>query len=426
MNIIKGTAVEILPQLARRETSEDLTIETQVRGIIQQVRQLGDAALFTYSAEFDGLELTQLEVTDQLTAAYERVEPEVIAALEAAKENILSYHRHQIEDGFLDTARAGVLRGQLVQPLARVGIYVPGGTAAYPSSVLMNVLPAKLAGVEEIVMVTPPGAAGVPDVILAAAKIAGVDRVFQVGGAQAIAALAYGTESIPRVAKIVGPGNVYVATAKKLVFGQVGIDMIAGPSEIGILATTGAKPDYLAADLLSQAEHDRLARAILVTDDQELAEAVVTAVAAQLPTLPRKDIAAAAWQEQSLVIVVPTQADMFTVMNELAPEHLEIQMPDPLQYLQKVKNAGSVFLGDYASEPVGDYYAGTNHVLPTSGTAKFSSPLGVYDFVKRTQYTYYTKEALAEDQAAIATLARKEGLEAHARAIEIRFKEETK
>ncbi|OJG97256.1 histidinol dehydrogenase [Enterococcus termitis] len=407
----------------RKQTQEETKeIEEQVKQIIQTVEQNGDQALKNYSKQFDQVVLTDLAVSEEeIEQGYQRVEPEVIASLIAAKENIISYHKKQKQYDFFDTEKAGVIRGQLVLPLERVGVYVPGGTAAYPSSVLMNVLPAKIAGVKEIIMVTPPTTSGIPDVILAAAKIAGVDNIFQIGGAQAVAALAYGTESIPKVDKIVGPGNVYVATAKKQVFGLVGIDMIAGPSEIGIIADDTANPVYVAADLLSQAEHDTLARAILVTNSKRFADQVEKEIEQQLKTLPRKTIAEKAISDHGRIIIVPTLEAMFTVMNEIAPEHLEVQLSDPMSYLHEIKHAGSIFLGAYASEPVGDYFSGTNHVLPTSGTAKFYSPLGVYDFVKYSQVTYYTKEALAQAKDAITTLARKEGLEAHARAIDCRF-----
>ncbi|OEG20799.1 histidinol dehydrogenase [Enterococcus termitis] len=425
MKRLTGDASDVLTALLaeRKQTQEETKeIEEQVKQIIQTVEQNGDQALKNYSKQFDQVVLTDLAVSEEeIEQGYQRVEPEVIASLIAAKENIISYHKKQKQYDFFDTEKAGVIRGQLVLPLERVGVYVPGGTAAYPSSVLMNVLPAKIAGVKEIIMVTPPTTSGIPDVILAAAKIAGVDNIFQIGGAQAVAALAYGTESIPKVDKIVGPGNVYVATAKKQVFGLVGIDMIAGPSEIGIIADDTANPVYVAADLLSQAEHDTLARAILVTNSKRFADQVEKEIEQQLKTLPRKTIAEKAISDHGRIIIVPTLEAMFTVMNEIAPEHLEVQLSDPMSYLHEIKHAGSIFLGAYASEPVGDYFSGTNHVLPTSGTAKFYSPLGVYDFVKYSQVTYYTKEALAQAKDAITTLARKEGLEAHARAIDCRF-----
>ncbi|MEI5991306.1 histidinol dehydrogenase [Enterococcus termitis] len=425
MKWLTGSTAEILSALdedSKLTLEDNQEVEEQVRKIIQQVNKNGDQALRDYSKKFDQVELEDLAISKEtIDSGYQRVEKEVIEALEAAKENIISYHKKQKQYDFMDTEKSGVLRGQLVLPLARVGVYVPGGTAAYPSSVLMNVLPAKIAGVEEIVMITPPCVTGIPDVILAAAKISGVNKIFQIGGAQGIAALALGTETVPKVDKIVGPGNIFVATAKKQVFGLVGIDMIAGPSEIGILADKDANPVYIAADLLSQAEHDTLARAIVVTDSVVLAEQVEKELYSQLETLPRKEIAAKAIEDHGRIIIAPSVAEMFTIMNKIAPEHLEVQLNDPISYLHDIKNAGSIFLGEYASEPVGDYFSGTNHVLPTSGTAKFYSPLGVYDFVKYSQVTYYTKEALADAKDTVALLARKEGLEAHARAVECRF-----
>lgn len=417
-------SLTVLQESHRSVQQSNQKIENQVQEILREVSQTGDKALREFSKVFDGVNVEELEVSQAtIEAGYQRVEEEVITALKQAKENIISYHKKQKQYDFMDTEKTGVIRGQLVLPLNRVGVYVPGGTAAYPSSVLMNVLPAKIAGVNEIIMVTPPTTKGIPDVILAAAKIAEVDKIYQVGGAQAIAALAFGTETLPKVDKIVGPGNIYVATAKKQVFGFVGIDMIAGPSEIGIIADDSANPIYIAADLLSQAEHDPLARAILVTNSAELGEKVEQEVERQLKTLPRKNIAEQAIKEYGQIIVMQTVQEMFEIMNEIAPEHLEVQLEDPMRYLHEIKNAGSIFLGAYASEPVGDYLSGTNHVLPTSGTAKFYSPLGVYDFVKYSQVTYYTKEALAKTKDSIALLARKEGLEAHARAVECRFEE---
>lgn len=430
MKWITGSTAEILALLQEEQRGaqqSNQNIENQVQEILEEVSLTGDKALRQFSQMFDGVKLESMEVSQAvIKAGYQRVEKEVIAALELAKENIISYHKKQKQYDFMDTEKTGVIRGQLVLPLNRVGVYVPGGTAAYPSSVLMNVLPAKIAGVNEIIMVTPPSSKGIPDVILAAAKIAEVDKIYQVGGAQAVAALALGTETIPQVDKIVGPGNIYVATAKKQVFGLVGIDMIAGPSEIGVLADDSANPTYIAADLLSQAEHDTLARVILVTNSTELGKKVEQEIERQLKTLPRKQIAEKAIEDYGQIIVTETVQEMFEIMNEIAPEHLEVQLDDPMSYLHEIKNAGSIFLGAYASEPVGDYLSGTNHVLPTSGTAKFYSPLGVYDFVKYSQVTYYTKEALAQTKDSIALLARKEGLEAHARAVECRFEEEEK
>lgn len=356
----------------------DLVIEQQVRQIIETVIAKGDAALRDYSEKFDGVKLTDLKVSEEaLVEAYNSLEPALKEALEVAKNNIEAFHKRQIDQSFIDLDTPGIMRGQKVTPLKRVGIYVPGGTAAYPSTILMCALPAKLAGVKEVIMVTPPQKDGIAPIVLGAAKLAGVDAVYQVGGVQAVGALAYGTESIPKVDKIVGPGNIYVATAKRQVFGQVSIDMIAGPSEIGILADETANPIHLAADLLSQAEHDKRARAILITDSEVLAHAVADEVERQLQTLPRQDIARTAIEERSFIAIMDSVADMFTLMNEVAPEHLEIQLANAMNYMSLVENAGSVFLGSYTAEPLGDYMGGPNHVLPTSGTARFSSPLGV-------------------------------------------------
>lgn len=400
----------------------DLVIEQQVRQIIETVIAKGDAALRDYSEKFDGVKLTDLKVSEEaLVEAYNSLEPALKEALEVAKNNIEAFHKRQIDQSFIDLDTPGIMRGQKVTPLKRVGIYVPGGTAAYPSTILMCALPAKLAGVKEVIMVTPPQKDGIAPIVLGAAKLAGVDAVYQVGGVQAVGALAYGTESIPKVDKIVGPGNIHVATAKRQVFGQVSIDMIAGPSEIGILADETANPIHLAADLLSQAEHDKRARAILITDSEVLAHAVADEVERQLQTLPRQDIARTAIEERSFIAIMDSVADMFTLMNEVAPEHLEIQLANAMNYMSLVENAGSVFLGSYTAEPLGDYMGGPNHVLPTSGTARFSSPLGVYDFVKRTAFMQFSKERLAELAPHIATLARTEGLEGHARSIEVRF-----
>ena len=376
-----------------------------------------------YGEKFDGVTLDNLKVTDsQIEEAFNQVNPAVIKALEKAADNIRSFHKLEIGESFEDNPSNGVIRGTKVTPLSAVGIYVPGGTAAYPSSVLMNAIPAKIAGVENIIMVTPPQKNGLNQAVLAAAKIAGVDRIYQVGGAQAIAALAYGTESIPQVDKITGPGNAYVATAKRDVYGQVDIDMIAGPSEIGILADDSASAKDVAADLLSQAEHDANARAILITNSEKLATAVSKEVEDQLKVLPREVIARQAIENNGFIYLVDTIDLMIDLMNAVAPEHLEIQLENAYDYISKIKNAGSVFLGKYASEPLGDYLAGPNHILPTGGTARFSSPLGVWDFQKRIQYLQYSAEALLADSADVTVLAREEGLEAHARAIESREK----
>ena len=404
------------------QQTTDMEIERRVYDIIKNVRTNGDAALREYSVQFDGVKLDDFKVDQSIIdEAWDNLPEDLKHALLVAKKNITEVHSREIEQGFVDMDTPGITRGQKVTPLARVGLYVPGGTAAYPSTIMMTALPAKIAGVKEIIMVTPPQKDGINPAVLGAAKLAGVDAVYQVGGAQGVAALAYGTEQIPKVDKIVGPGNIYVATAKRQVFGQVDIDMIAGPSEIGVIADESANPVHLAADLLSQAEHDPRARAIMVTNSEKLANLVSDEVERQLSQLPRESIARPAIENNSYIAVMDSVEDMFTVMNEVAPEHLEIQLPDPMEYMSMVENAGSVFLGRYASEPLGDYVGGTNHVLPTSGTAKFSSPLGVYDFVKRISFTQFSRERLQEVAKDITTLARTEGLEAHARAIEVRF-----
>ena len=423
MKIYKES-LDAMLSIVRQYTQQttDMEIERRVYDIIENVRANGDAALREYSEKFDGVKLDDFKVDQSIIdAAWDKLPEDLKHALLVAKKNITEFHSREIEQGFVDMDTPGITRGQKVTPLARVGLYVPGGTAAYPSTIMMTALPAKIAGVKEIIMVTPPQKDGINPAVLGAAKLAGVDAVYQVGGAQGVAALAYGTEQIPKVDKIVGPGNIYVATAKRQVFGQVDIDMIAGPSEIGVIADESANPVHLAADLLSQAEHDPRARAIMVTNSEKLANLVSDEVERQLSQLPRESIARPAIENNSYIAVMDSVEDMFTVMNEVAPEHLEIQLPDPMEYMSMVENAGSVFLGRYASEPLGDYVGGTNHVLPTSGTAKFSSPLGVYDFVKRISFTQFSRERLQEVAKDITTLARTEGLEAHARAIEVRF-----
>ena len=425
MNIIKNESLEAIKARIRQQTEKtvDPQVEARVTDIIKNVRANGDEALKEYGEKFDGVTLDNLKVTDsQIEEAFNQVNPAVIKALEKAADNIRSFHKLEIGESFEDNPSNGVIRGTKVTPLSAVGIYVPGGTAAYPSSVLMNAIPAKIASVENIIMVTPPQKNGLNQAVLAAAKIAGVDRIYQVGGAQAIAALAYGTESIPQVDKITGPGNAYVATAKRDVYGQVDIDMIAGPSEIGILADDSASAKDVAADLLSQAEHDVNARAILITNSEKLATAVSKEVEDQLKVLPREAIARQAIENNGFIYLVDTIDLMIDLMNAVAPEHLEIQLENAYDYISKIKNAGSVFLGKYASEPLGDYLAGPNHILPTGGTARFSSPLGVWDFQKRIQYLQYSAEALLADSADVTVLAREEGLEAHARAIESREK----
>ena len=423
MKRLSGSNQEIAALLYAEQlelSQQNDNVEEAVAAIIQDVRLRGDEALRHYSATFDRVELEDFEVgQDLVDQAFEQVDQAVLTALENAKANIESYHRQQIEKGFEDQPTDGVIRGQLIRPIERVGVYVPGGTAAYPSSVLMNVIPAKIAGVKEIIMITPPQKKFVP-AILVAARLAGVDKIYQVGGAQGVAALAYGTETIPKVDKITGPGNIYVATAKKQVFGLVGIDMIAGPSEIGIIADETANPAYVAADLLSQAEHDVLARAILVTNSEALADAVEAEIEKQLQDLPRQAIARSSIENNGRIILTQDVDSMFELMNLVAPEHLEIAMEEAYNYLDKVENAGSIFLGHYTSEPIGDYYAGTNHVLPTTATSRFSSALGVHDFIKRIQYTQYSKAAIHAAEKDITSLAYAEGLQAHAKAIEVR------
>ncbi len=405
----------------KRGQAADVT--ALVREILEDVQQNGDAALYAYSRKFDKAELSSLEVTQaEIDEAFASVDDAFLAVLREAKENITAFHKHQIENGFTVHDKDGVILGQRVLPLEKVGLYVPGGTAAYPSSVLMNCVPAVLAGCGEIVMVTPPGADGsVNPAILAAAKVAGVGRIFKIGGAQAVAALAFGTESVPKVDKIVGPGNRYVAEAKKQVFGLVDIDMIAGPSEILIVADGTCNPRFVAADLLSQAEHDRLASAILLTDSQALAEGVSAELEKQIPLLERKEIAGYSIDNYGAIVLVDSIAQAIDVSNAIAPEHLELCLDNPFDYLNRVRNAGSVFLGKYCPEPLGDYFAGPNHTLPTSGTARFSSPLSVYDFVKRMQFTYYTPQALEAVKDKVALFATKEGLTAHAKSAVIRF-----
>lgn len=426
LEIISGSFEQLKGYLdAQVSQIEAENVDRIVKEILVDVKEHGDEALYRYTEKFDHVKLTNLRLSkDTIEKGYLATAPEVIQALEKAKENIISFHEKQKQTGFVDAEKTGVIRGQLVLPIETVGIYVPGGTARYPSSVLMNALPAKIAGVKRIVMVTPSSPEGLPNGLLAAAKIAGIDEIYQIGGAQGVAALAYGTESVPKVDKIVGPGNIFVATAKKILFGEVAIDMIAGPSEVVVLADGQANPRYIAADLLSQAEHDPLARAILITTSQALAEAVQVEIEKQLVLLPREEIARESIEKQSGIFVVADIETQFSLMNAISPEHLEIQLADPMSHLGRVKHAGSIFLGFYASEPLGDYLAGPNHVLPTSGTARFFSPLGVEDFVKRTAFVSYTKEALALEKDDVMILAREEGLEAHARAIQVRFEEE--
>ena len=397
-------------------------VEDIVADIIADVRKNGDKALFKYCEKFDNTVTDCLEVTDEeIEEAFNAVDDEFLRIIKRAKQNIYDYHKHQVRSSFVVAEKDGIVLGQKIIPLERAGVYVPGGTAAYPSTVLMNVVPAKLAGVKEIVMTTPAKEGKINPVILAAAKTAGVDRIFKVGGAQAIAALAYGTESIPRVDKIVGPGNAFVAEAKKQVFGMVNIDMIAGPSEILVIADGTCSAKTVAADMLSQAEHDKLASAVLVTDSRKLADEVAEQIEAQLRILPREEIARASIENNGKIIVADNIEQGIEIANTIAPEHLELCVDNPFDYLDRIKNAGSIFLGKNCPEALGDYYAGPNHTLPTSGTARFSSPLSVDDFVKKSAFTYYTKEALGAVCEDIAYFAEKEGLSAHARSALVRF-----
>ena len=402
----------------------EMDVEAIVSQIIRDVRERKDRAVLEYCRRFDRVELTTLEVTrEEIAEAKENVTPEFLEILGKAAANIRTYHEKQVCTGF-QMEKDGIILGQKVTPIENVGIYVPGGTAAYPSTVLMDSIPAKIAGCKQIVMVTPPGKDGkVNPAILAAADVAGVDRIFKVGGAQAVAALAYGTESIPQVDKIVGPGNAFVAEAKKQVFGRVAIDMIAGPSEILIVADSASDPVHIAADMLSQAEHDKLASAVLVTDSEKLAKAVQAELEVQIPLLPRASIARHSIDVNGKIIVAEDLTVAIDVANQLAPEHLELMVDDPFTYLDKIENAGSVFMGRNCPEALGDYFAGPNHTLPTSGTARFSSALSVDDFIKKSQYTYYTREALSKVAKDIAYFARQEGLEGHARSALIRTEE---
>jgi len=406
-------------------TSPTASVSGVVSDIIAAVRADGDRALFSLCEKFDGARLTSLEVTKaELDSAETSLEPEFLQVLETAASNIRAFHSNQVRSGFICAEKNGVVTGQRIIPLGCVAIYVPGGTAAYPSTVLMDAIPAKLAGCGQIVMATPPRADGtLPPAILAAAKLAGVDRIFKVGGAQAVAALAYGTETIPRADKIVGPGNAYVAEAKRQVFGQVSIDMIAGPSEILIVADGTCEPRFLAADLLSQAEHDKMASAVLVTDSVSLAEQVRDEIEKQIVLLDRRDIARASIDNNGKIIVAPSIGSAVEIANDIAPEHLELCVDNPFDLLGSVRNAGSVFMGKNCPEALGDYLAGPNHTLPTGGTARFSSPLSVDDFVKKTQYIYYTRDALAAVADDVALFASHEGLTGHAASAVIRTEE---
>lgn len=414
---------ELINQLKARSGEIDRKVTSAVTDILNNVKQNGDDAVREYTLKFDGHMPSKFEISrEEIDSSPDKCNRDFILALYKAADNIRDFHARQKQQSWLEPKQNGVILGQRIRGLKRVGVYVPGGTAAYPSSVLMNVIPAKIAGVKEIVMVTPPQKDGTanPD-ILAAAKIAGVDRVFLMGGAQAVAALAYGTQSVPKVDKIVGPGNIFVATAKKLLYGTVDIDMIAGPSEILIVADKSANPKFLAADLMSQAEHDKMASAILLTTSEETANETAKELSRQMQTLERRDIIEQSLNDFGAIIVCKDISEAVDFANELAPEHLELAVENPMEYIGRVDNAGSVFLGHYSPEPLGDYFAGPNHVLPTSGTARFFSPLSVDSFIKKSSFIYYTEPALSEAKDDIIKLAETEGLTAHANSIKVRF-----
>lgn len=422
------TKKNLLEDLLKRSPNNYGQYEASVKEILDKVKEEKDAAVFAYTAKFDGAELTAdtIEVTDaEIEEAYAQVDDTLLTVIRKAKDNIESYHAKQRQNSWFDSKPGGTILGQKITPLHRVGVYVPGGKAVYPSSVLMNVMPAKVAGVDEIIMVTPPGKNGkVSPNTLVAAKEAGVDKIYKVGGAQAIAALAYGTESIPKVDKIVGPGNIYVALAKKAVYGHVSIDSIAGPSEILVVADETANPRYVAADLLSQAEHDELASAILVTTSEKLAHEVSDQVDGFLKELSRAEIISKSLDNYGYILLADTMEDVIDVANEIASEHLEIQTKNPFEVMTKIRNAGAIFIGEYASEPLGDYFAGPNHILPTNGTAKFFSPLSVDDFIKKSSIISYSREALQKVHKDIESFAKAEQLTAHANSIHVRFEEE--
>ena len=429
IQIAKGDAAycrSFIRKLKERAAENDRKVDGAVAEIVAAVKEKGDEAVRAYTTRFDGWCPERLEITrEEIAELTKSCDPAFLASLERAAENIRAFHQRQKQQSWLDPQPNGVILGQRIRGLHRVGIYVPGGTAAYPSSVLMNAIPAKIAGVGEIIMCTPPGKDGHPNPdVLAAAMAAGVDRVFLVGGAQAVAALAYGTQSIPKVDKIVGPGNIFVATAKKQLYGVVDIDMIAGPSEILVIADESADPVFLAADLMSQAEHDRMASAILITPSLKLAEATKAEIVRQSAYLSRREIIEASLRDFGAMIVCDTMDEAVEFANELAPEHLEVCCENPMEYIGRLDNAGSVFLGNYSPEPLGDYFAGPNHVLPTGGTVRFFSPLSVDAFIKKSSFIYYTQNALQEAAQDIVTLARTEELTAHANAVEVRMQAE--
>lgn len=418
IKIIKASEAKT-EDILTRDIKTKSGVEDIVSDIIETVRSGGDKALIEYGAKFDGAEIKDLEVKkEEIDAAFESEDKDFIKTLQKARDNIFKFHSHQVRNNFTINDEDGIILGQKITPIEKVGLYVPGGTARYPSSVLMNAVPAKIAGVKEIVMVTPPDKNGnVPSAILAAAKVAGVDRIFKTGGAQAVAALAFGTQSIPKVDKVVGPGNVFVATAKRMLYGIVDIDMIAGPSEILVIADGNCNPELVAADLLSQAEHDKLASAVLITDSETLAEKVSAELEKQIDELPRKEIARASIDTNGKIIIADDMKQAVEISNEIAPEHLEVCVDEPFLLLNSIKNAGSIFLGKNVPESLGDYLAGPNHTLPTSGTARFSSPLSVDDFIKKSSFIYYSAEALCSVADDVVRFAEKEGLQAHGRAV---------
>lgn len=420
INYKRGDSLK--PILVRSQFSYD-NINKKVKAIIEDVKKNGDKALIKYNKEFDNADTKKLEVSKrEIDLAYNKIDGKLKKTLNLAYKNIEKFHRHQIRNGFIINEGNGIVIGEIIKPIEKVGVYIPGGTAIYPSTVLMNVIPAKVAKVPEIVLVSPPNKNGkINDIILATAKVSGVDRVFKIGGAQAIAALSYGTESVPKVYKIAGPGNIYVATAKRLVYGEISIDMFAGPSEVLIIADDNANPVHIAADMLAQAEHDRLASSILITVSEDIANKVNEELYKQLQKLTRKEIAEESIKNNGKIIITKNLNDAVFISNEMAPEHLEINIKEPFSILSKIKNAGSIFLGENTPEALGDYLSGTNHVLPTSGTAKFSSPLSVDDFVKKSYVTYYTKEALHKVKDSIINFAENEKLEAHANSVRLRF-----
>lgn len=428
VNLTKETKTNLLRDLLKRSPNSYPQYESTVAEILEQVRTRQDQAVFEYTAKFDGFALTpeNIQVTpEEIQEAYSNMDEKLIEVIRKSSENIKQFHEKQLRNSWFDAKPDGTLLGIKITPISRVGVYVPGGKAAYPSSVLMNVIPAKVAGVEEIIMVTPPGKDGkINPGTLVAADIAGVDTIYKVGGAQAIAALAYGTESIPKVDKITGPGNIFVALAKKAVYGHVSIDSIAGPSEILVLADESANPRYVAADLLSQAEHDELASAIMITTSKELAEQTSLEVARFTETLSRKEIIQKSLDNYGYILLAETMEDAIDAVNEIASEHLEILTKNPFDTMTKIKNAGAIFLGEYASEPLGDYFAGPNHILPTNGTAKFFSPLNVDDFLKKSSIISYSREALLKVHKDIELFAESEGLTAHANSIKVRFDQE--